>query len=78
MITLSMLAPVRNFRLLHKAKALLLVTLAFAFASCATKQEPQLISDGAGRESALPWNQQQKWENQGQLGPMAERFETRR
>ncbi|CAN5135101.1 hypothetical protein BH20VER2_BH20VER2_08800 [soil metagenome] len=55
-----------------------LLALVTAFASCATKPEPQLISDGAGRESALPWNQQQKWEQQGNLGPMAERFETRR
>ena len=50
-----------------------------AFSSCATKKEPQLISDGgrAGEESALPWNQQAKWEGQGQLGNMAERFNTR-
>ncbi len=48
-----------------------------AFTSCATKQEPQLIADQNGRESALPWNQQEKWENTGQLGSMAERFQTR-
>lgn len=49
-----------------------------AFSSCATKQEPQLVSDGrTGEESSLPWNQQAKWEGQGQLGNMAERFNTR-
>lgn len=48
-----------------------------AFASCATKQEPQLIADTGGRESSLPWNKQEKWENTGQLGGMAERFQTR-
>lgn len=44
------------------------------FASCATHPEPQLVSDGSAQESALPWNQQEKWENKGQFGPMAEQM----
>ena len=43
----------------------LLFCVATALASCATK-EPQLIADpGGARETALPWNEQQKWERDG-------------
>ncbi|MEP6956192.1 MAG: hypothetical protein ABI883_05150 [Chthoniobacterales bacterium] len=59
------------------APILLLLAAVLIFSSCATKQEPQLVSDGATRESSLPWNQQQKWENQGTLGPISERFQGR-
>ncbi len=53
----------------------LLVSAACALASCATKREPVLISDGTdGGESSLPWNQQQKWENAGQFGALAEQM----
>lgn len=47
-----------------------------ALASCATKKETvQLVSDpAAGPESSLPWNQQEKWEGQGQFGGMTERM----
>ena len=72
-----MLAAIRNRSLLRAAKFALLVSIAGAFASCATKPEPQLVNTGAEQESSLPWNQQQKWEGQGQLGGMAERFNTR-
>jgi len=53
------------------------VGAAISLASCATKQEPQLVSTGAEPESALPWNKQEKWENTGQLGAMADRLQTR-
>jgi hypothetical protein len=48
-----------------------------ALASCAAKKEPvQLVSDPAAtRESSLPWNQQEKWEGQGQFGGMADRMQ---
>ncbi len=72
-----MLDQVRNLFLSRAARLTLLGISAFAFASCATKQEPQLISDSTGRESALPWNQQEKWENAGQYGNLAERFQGR-
>jgi hypothetical protein len=40
--------------------------MATALASCATKEPPPLIADpGATRETALPWNEQQKWERDG-------------
>jgi hypothetical protein len=44
----------------------LLSSLAITLSSCATKEPPPLIDDpGATRETALPWNQQQKWERDG-------------
>ena len=43
--------------------------------ACASKEPQPLIADeSAGRESALPWNQQEKWENEGQFGAMADRM----
>ncbi|MDQ3120624.1 MAG: hypothetical protein M3Q89_13845 [Verrucomicrobiota bacterium] len=72
-----MLAQVRKLSCPRASRLILMACGAFAFGSCATKQEPQLISDTTGRESTMPWNQQEKWENRGQLGSMAERFETR-
>lgn len=70
-----MLALVRNhFRSRQSAIFALLLFGCGLLASCATKQEPQLISDSSSRESALPWNKQEKWEGTGQLGAMAERF----
>ena len=71
-----MLAAIRNRSTFRAAKVALLLGLS-GFTSCATKEKPPLVSDGSRRESSLPWNQQQKWENQGQLGNMAERFNTR-
>lgn len=71
-----MLARINKF-LPHAAPTALLVLAAAAFSSCASKQQPPLISDNTGRESALPWAEQEKWEGQGQLGTIAERFDTR-
>jgi len=62
------------FRVTHTA---LLLGAVAALSSCATKKETPLISDNAGAESSLPWNQQEKWENQGQMGQMAERMQSR-
>ncbi len=55
------------------------VIAAGVFSSCASKEPPPLISDGSrtGEESTLPWNKQEKWEGQGQLGKMAEQFNSR-
>lgn len=62
------------------ARFALLVLGAAALASCATKQEVALVNDPSvqGRESSLPWNQQQKWEGQGQFGGVAEQMGGRR
>ncbi|HEV3409901.1 MAG TPA: hypothetical protein VG095_06390 [Chthoniobacterales bacterium] len=53
-------------------KLLLLGFAAGLLTACAAKEEPQLVSTGADRESSLPWNKQERWENTGQFGAMAE------
>jgi hypothetical protein len=74
-----MLARVRKSLFRRLTSSLLLATLAFAFGACATKREPVLVSDGTnGGESSLPWNQQQKWENTGQFGQLADQMRDRR
>lgn len=45
--------------------ALLFLTM-IALASCVSKEPPPLIADpNAARDSALPWNEQAKWERDG-------------
>lgn len=72
-----MLDRIRSSPFFRAAKINLLIGVACALSSCATKKEAPLVSDGTGPESQIPWNQQEKWENQGQLGPMAERLNSR-
>ena len=69
-----MLAPDSVF--FRAARFVLVVGFAGALAACAQKEQVALVNDPSvqGRESALPWNQQQKWEGQGQFGGMAERM----
>lgn len=55
----------------HLIRAVLIVSCGLAFASCATKKETALINDpDARKETALPWNEQQKWEREGEAGAM--------
>jgi hypothetical protein len=50
---------------------MMLVCLAAGLASCATKESPPLIADPAStRETALPWNEQQKWEREGEASAL--------
>ena len=70
-----MLAQIRNSRCFRGINLALLVAGSFTLVSCASKQDQPLVSDNVGRESSIPWNEQQKWENTGQLGAMAERME---
>ena len=65
-----MLATIRN-RIHLKLLLLALFALSSAFTSCATKKDTALISDpNAQNETALPWNEQQKWEREGEAGAM--------
>ena len=42
-----------------------------ALTSCATKDPALLIADpNAARETALPWNEQQKWEREGEAAAL--------
>ena len=41
--------------------------VALGMNSCATKEPGALIADpNAAKETSLPWNEQQKWEREGQ------------
>lgn len=73
-----MLDRIRNSPWFRATNFVLLVGAAFALSSCATKKEAPLVSDSAGGpESQIPWNQQEKWESNGQLGALAEHVNTR-
>ena len=71
-----MLAQIRSSRFFRRTNLALLVGAGLSLAGCATKPEPELVSAGE-RESALPWNKQEKWENTGQMGAMADRLQSR-
>jgi hypothetical protein len=62
-----MLATIRDFSGYRLVRFALVLVAATALASCASKEPGPLIADpGATRETALPWNEQQKWEREGQ------------
>jgi len=61
-----MLATIRN-SIFPKVGFLALAALTVALTSCATHKETALITDPNDRgETALPWNEQQKWEREGE------------
>lgn len=66
-----MLATIRN-RIHRKSAGLaLLAAFALGLSSCATKKETAFIDDpNAKKETALPWNEQQKWEREGQAAAL--------
>jgi hypothetical protein len=44
-----------------------------ALTSCASKEPAPLIADpSAQHETALPWNQQEKWEREGQAAALTQ------
>ncbi len=54
--------------------AALAISAVCALTSCATKQEPALVSDGTtGRDSSIPWNKQERWESAGPYANMTDR-----
>ena len=69
----SMLAVILSRIRFRAARLVLLACLAATLASCVSKPPPPLISDPtAANETALPWNQQQKWERGGQAGALSQ------
>lgn len=62
-----MLGTIRN-RIPGKLAALAL--LALGFASCATKDTALITDPNDKKETALPWNEQQKWEREGEAAAM--------
>jgi outer membrane biogenesis lipoprotein LolB len=69
---------VRDFFSSRAARFACAALAAAVLASCAQKEQVALVNDPStsGRESALPWNQQEKWESQGQFGGMADRMQS--
>ena len=62
-----MLATIRS----RPVKIAALALLALGFASCATHKETALITDpNQKKENALPWNEQQQWEREGEAAGM--------
>ena len=69
-----MLAIILSRIRFRAASVVLLACLAAMFSSCVSKPPPPLVSDptAAATESSLPWNQEQKWEREGQAAGMTE------
>ncbi len=62
-----MLVTIRNRIHLRIVALALLTTLALSLASCATNKDTAFIRDpNDKKETALPWNEQQKWEREGE------------
>lgn len=56
------------------ATALLLVICGLFVGACATQKDPPVLvndPDAKQKESQLPWNQQEKWESEGQYGGLS-------
>jgi hypothetical protein len=69
-----MLAQIPNLIRSRTMLAALALCAAGTLSSCATKAQPQLVSDGrTGRESSIPWDKQESWETQGQFANMTDR-----
>jgi hypothetical protein len=61
-----MLAIIRN-----RTLVVLLFCCGALLTSCATNKQTALINDPDSRkETALPWNEQQKWEREGEASAM--------
>lgn len=66
-----MLATIRKRIHVRFAVLALLAAGALGFSSCATNKETALITDpNEKKETALPWNEQQKWEREGEAAAL--------
>lgn len=66
-----MLAIIRKRIRFQIAGVILLGCLTAVLTSCATKDTAPLIADpSATNETALPWNEQQKWEREGEAAAL--------
>lgn len=50
----------------------LMLVVAATLVGCA-KDQPPLVGDSTKNESSMPWNKQEKWETQGQMGGITDR-----
>jgi predicted ATPase len=66
-----MLATIRSRINVKIAVLALLAALALGFSSCASNKQTAFIADPSDKkETALPWNEQQKWEREGQASAL--------
>jgi hypothetical protein len=49
-----------------------MLVVAATLVGCA-KDQPPLVGDSTKNESSMPWNKQEKWETQGQMGGITDR-----
>jgi hypothetical protein len=62
-----MLVTIRSRIHLRIAAQALLAAFALSFSSCATKRTTAFLSDpNEKKETSLPWNEQTKWEREGE------------
>jgi hypothetical protein len=65
-----MLAIIPDFIRSRLTKFALVFSAAAALGSCATKEAPLISDPTAASETALPWNEQQKWEREGEAASL--------
>ena len=66
-----MLVTIRSRTKVIIPRLALLAALALGFSSCATNKRTAFLNDPNDmKETALPWNQQQKWEVEGQASAL--------
>jgi len=66
-----MLATIRNLVPTRFVILGLFGILALGLASCATRKDTAFIADPSDKkETALPWNEQQKWEREGEASAL--------
>jgi outer membrane biogenesis lipoprotein LolB len=67
-----MLARIFSRTLPNALGVALLACVAVVLTSCATKSPAPLIADpnAVNRETSMPWNEQQKWEREGDAAMM--------
>jgi hypothetical protein len=67
-----MVAAIINRIRFRAAVLALLACVAGMFTSCVSKSPPLISDPTAAKETDLPWNQQQKWEREGQAAGLTE------
>ena len=65
-----MLATIRNRIHLRIAAAVLFAAVGLGFSSCASKQTAFINDPNDKKETSLPWNEQQKWEREGEAAAL--------
>lgn len=71
-----MLVRILNPLFCH-AHTVLLAGIALALSACAKEKPPLIADESAQRESTIPWNEQEKWESEGQFGGLSDRMDGR-